>query len=116
MISSPTTGTFGAAPDTSGAGRDVFWEPVENWRFFARHARQVLEMAAATYNGQVMESAITEQLFPGPPSVKGSGVAPIGPTASGQERRAGASALSVARAQEHLRALVRQHPAGRFKG
>lgn len=53
----------------------MFWEPVEHWRFFARHAKRVLEMAAATYNGQVMESGITEQLFPVPPSVEGAGVA-----------------------------------------
>jgi hypothetical protein len=59
-----------------GRGRYVFWEPVENWRFFARHAKRVLEMAAATYNGQIIESAIVEKLFQVPPSVKGSGAAP----------------------------------------
>ena len=59
-----------------GRGRYVFWEPVENWRFFARHAQRVLEMAAATYNGQIIENAIVEKLFQVPPSVKGSGAAP----------------------------------------
>ena len=50
-----------------GRGRHVFWEPVESWRYFARHAKEILEMAAATYNGQVMDSAITDRLFPMPP-------------------------------------------------
>jgi len=54
-------------------GGYVFWEPIESWRYFARHAKAVLEMAAATYNGQVIESAITDRLFPMPPIAKRSG-------------------------------------------
>jgi len=57
----------------SGRGRYVFWEPIESWRYFARHAKGILEIAAATHNGQVIESAITERLFPMPPSTKRSG-------------------------------------------
>jgi hypothetical protein len=61
----------------SGRGRYVFWEPLASWRYFAGHAKRVLEIAAATYNGQVAESAVTEQLFPMPPSATRSGAAPV---------------------------------------
>jgi hypothetical protein len=61
----------------SGRGRYVFWEPLASWRYFARHAKRVLEIAAATYNGQVMESAVTAQLFPMPPPATRSGDAPV---------------------------------------
>jgi hypothetical protein len=56
-----------------GRGRYVFWEPIESWRYFARHAKAVLEMAAATYNGQVVDRAITDRLFPMPPSARRAG-------------------------------------------
>lgn len=56
-----------------GRGHYLFWEPIESWRYFARHAKGVLEMAAATYNGQVIDRATTERLFPVPPSAKGAG-------------------------------------------
>jgi hypothetical protein len=63
-----------------GRGRHVFWEPIESWRYFARHAKAVLEMAAATYNGQIVESAVTERLFPMPPSAQRSGArVPVAP-------------------------------------
>jgi hypothetical protein len=45
-----------------GRGRYVFWEPIESWRYFARHANAVLEAAAATYNDQVIDTAIKDQL------------------------------------------------------
>jgi hypothetical protein len=53
--------------------RYVFWEPVTSWRYFARHAKEVLEMAAATYNGQVVDREVIERLFPMPPPVTRSG-------------------------------------------
>jgi hypothetical protein len=60
-----------ALPDQD---RYVFWEPVASWRYFAGHAKEVLEVAAATYNGQVVDREVTERLFPmPPPSVKRSG-------------------------------------------
>jgi len=59
-----------------GRGRYVFWEPIESWRYFARHAKGILEMAAATYNGQVIERAMTGRLFPMPPLAKRSGARP----------------------------------------
>lgn len=52
----------------------VFWEPVQSWRFFSRHAQAMLEIAVATQNAQVVESAAA-QLLRRPPRPKG-GVAP----------------------------------------
>ena len=51
----------------------AFWEPLESWRFFARQGKRILELAAATYNGQTMERAFTEDVLARPPSTGRSG-------------------------------------------
>jgi hypothetical protein len=51
-----------------GRDRYAFWEPIESWRYFARHARRVLEVTAATYNEQVVDGEV-RRLYPLPPSV-----------------------------------------------
>jgi hypothetical protein len=53
----------------------VFWEPVQSWRFFSRHAKAILEIAAATHTSQVVESA-PAQLLCRPPRPNGQ-VAPF---------------------------------------
>jgi hypothetical protein len=46
----------------------IFWEPLASWRFFARQARRILDIAAHTHNGEVVKSPIASQLLTMPPS------------------------------------------------
>jgi hypothetical protein len=53
-----------------GRGRYLYWEPLASWRYLARHAHAVLEIAAATYNGQALDRDNIDRLLPMPPRTK----------------------------------------------
>ena len=76
----------------------TFWEPVQSWQFFSRHAKAILEIAVATHNSEIVESAAA-QLLCRPPQPKRRVV----PHRVAVARRSALSDLAT------LRAVLKEH-------